>query len=77
MTSTAERLVPCFTTVFPALAATEAPLATVDNTQEWDSSHHLLLMQVIEEEFGVQIPEEVVGEIDSFAGYEQYLVAKV
>jgi acyl carrier protein len=32
-----------------------------------------MLMQVIEEEFGIQIPEEAMGEIDSFSGFEMYL----
>lgn len=32
-----------------------------------------MLMQVIEETFDIRIPEEAVGEIDSFAGFEDYL----
>ena len=70
-----ERLVACFLAVFPGLSALEAPTATIDSIQGWDSSRHFMLMQVIEEEFGIQIPEEVVGEIESFAGFENYLHA--
>ena len=68
-----ERLVMCFAAVFPGLPSSEAPAAAIDTTSAWDSSHHFLLMQVIEEEFGIQIPEEVLGEIDSFAGFESFL----
>lgn len=68
-----ERLVVCFTAVFSGISALEVATATIDTVPSWDSSHHFLLMQVIEEEFGIQIPEEVVGEIDSFAGFENYL----
>ena len=68
-----ERLVICFAAVFPGLSTLEAPTATIDSIPAWDSSHHFMLMQIIEEEFGIQIPEEVGGEIDSFAGFENYL----
>jgi acyl carrier protein len=73
MNNLRERLVACFAAVFPDLSALEAPAATVDTIPAWDSSHHFMLMQVIEEEFGIQIPEAVVGEIDSFAGFENFL----
>jgi acyl carrier protein len=69
------RLVTCFTAVFPELPAREAPDATVDSLASWDSSRHFLLMAVVEEEFGIRIPEETVGEIDSFAGLEGHLNA--
>jgi acyl carrier protein len=68
-----ERLVVCFTAVFPGLSALDAPTASIDTIPAWDSSHHFILMQVIEEQFAIQIPEAVVGEIDSFAGFENYL----
>ena len=69
------RLVTCFAAVFPGLSATEAPAATPDSVPAWDSSHHFLLIEVVEEEFGIQIPEEAAGEFDSFAGFENYLGA--
>ena len=73
MDSTRERLLACFAAVFPRLGPDEALAATVDTTPEWDSSHHFLLMQVIEDAFGIQIPEEAIGEIESFAAFEDYL----
>jgi acyl carrier protein len=70
------RLIACFTAVFPGLTPEEASTATIDTVPAWDSSHHFMLMQVIEEDFAIQIPEEVLGEIDSFAGFEDYLARK-
>jgi acyl carrier protein len=70
------RLIACFTAVFPGLTPEEASTATIDTVRAWDSSHHFMLMQVIEEDFAIQIPEEVLGEIDSFAGFEDYLARK-
>jgi acyl carrier protein len=73
MDSPRARLVACFRAVFPRLAPEDAPTSTADTVPAWDSAHHFMLMQVIEETFGIRIPEEVVGEIDSFAGFEDYL----
>jgi acyl carrier protein len=73
MNSRRERLIGCFTAVFPELSGDEAPHASVDTIPAWDSSRHFMLMQVIEEAFEIQIPEDVVGEVDSFAAFEGYL----
>jgi acyl carrier protein len=69
------RLVKCFTAVFPRLSAAEAPGATVDTVRGWDSARHFMLMHIVEEEFGIQLPEEAIGEIDSFSGFENHLSA--
>jgi len=76
MESLRPRLIACFTAVFPGLSADQAPAATIDTVPAWDSTHHYMLMQVIEENFGVRLPEEVLGEIDSFAGFEDHLSGK-
>ena len=75
MDITHQRLVSCFTTVFPTLSEDQAPGATMDTVRDWDSSHHFMLMLVIEESFSIQIPEEAMGEIDSFRAFEDYLAA--
>ena len=77
MDTVRSRLITCFAAVFPGLTPDHAPNANFDNVAAWDSSHHFMLMQVIEESFGVQIPEQVLGEIDSFRGFEDYLSDKV
>jgi len=73
MGATRQRLIGCFTTVFPKLAPEQVVAATLDSTHDWDSTRHFLLMQVVEEEFSLQIPEEMIGEMVSFAGFEDYL----
>jgi len=70
-----ERLVECFTVVFPTLSPESAATATGDDLPDWDSTHHIMLMNVIEEAFHIEIPEEVLGGIDSFQGFESYLAA--
>ena len=74
MDSVNERLIDCFTAVFPGLTPAEAPTATMDTLPSWDSSRHFLLMQTVEEAFGTPLPEELMGEIDSFAGFRDYLL---
>jgi len=76
MESVRARLIPCFTAVFPQLTTDEASRANIHNLPAWDSSNHIMLMLTIEEAFGVQIPEEVLSEIESFSGFEDYLTAK-
>jgi len=71
-----ERLVTCFIAVFPKLTPDQAPNISIDNFPTWDSSHHFILMQAIEETFGIQIPEEKVGEIDSYRAVEEYLAGE-
>jgi acyl carrier protein len=73
MNDVRERLIACFTSVFPSLTAESATTANVDAVASWDSGHHFILIQVIEEAFDIRFPETVLGEIDSFQGFEQYL----
>jgi acyl carrier protein len=68
-----ERLIACFSAVFPMLETGQVVNATIDTVSSWDSAHHFMLMQVIEETFGVELPESVLGEIHSFDGFEHYL----
>ena len=71
------RLVRCFATVFPEVPAESIPQATPDTVAQWDSSRHVILTLVIEEEFAVSIPEDKSGELLSFADFESYLVSQV
>ncbi len=73
MSDRRERLIECFTAVFPALTPESAPSASLDNLAAWDSAHHFMLMQVIEESFGIRIPEAVLGEVESFEDFDSYL----
>lgn len=73
MDGTRERLLECFSTVFPGQPAAALVNADIDNLPIWDSSSHILLMQVIEEQFGSPVDEDRMGELTSFSAIEEYL----
>ena len=65
MDETKERLAKCFRVVFPGLAVPRES-ATQENVAEWDSVAAITLMNVIEEEFGIQMDFEALAELTSF-----------
>jgi len=73
MDEIATRLVKCFQTVFPALPESEIPNATSDSVPAWDSVAAITLLNVIEEEFGIQVDFELLAELDSFSRVDEYL----
>lgn len=42
------------------------PATDMDTVPAWDSLRHLTLVLALEEEFGVQIPDEEAGSITSY-----------
>lgn len=70
-----QRLIRCFATVFPE--AQVIPDASPDTLERWDSVNHFTLIQVIEDEFAVSIPESAGGELLSFRDFEAYLSPKI
>jgi acyl carrier protein len=60
------RLINCFQTVFPDLNDTEVFSATQASVPAWDSIGAITLVNVIEEEFQLQMDFDVLGELDSF-----------
>jgi acyl carrier protein len=42
------------------------PDSSMDTVEGWDSLRHLTLVLALEEEFGVQIPDEEAGSITSY-----------
>jgi acyl carrier protein len=77
MTDLHQRLVNCFETVFPGNSQDSLIGATPDSIAGWDSTNHFLLLQIVEEEFGLQITEPLSGELLSFGEFEAYLSSKV
>lgn len=73
MTGTRDRLLNCFSVVFPGKPPQQLAAADIDNLAEWDSSNHILLMQVIEEQFGFPVADDAMTEMTSFAALERYL----
>jgi acyl carrier protein len=73
MDAIATRLSNCFATVFPGLPAAEIPSATHQTVSAWDSTAAIMLVNVIEDEFGIQVDFDRLGELDSFDRICQYL----
>ncbi|MFI4941991.1 MAG: acyl carrier protein [Burkholderiales bacterium] len=70
MSDVRERLTGCFVAVFPSLSAEQAATASNETLDTWDSLATVTLVNVIEEEFHLQIDPEDFSEILSFAGAE-------
>jgi acyl carrier protein len=73
MSTVEERLLQSFRIVFPGESDSALRHATPETIAQWDSTTHFTLLQVIEEEFDIRIPESVSGEILSFDDFQEYL----
>jgi len=69
MTDRHDRLVRCFSAVFPRLSAAEIPAARIENVEEWDSLAAVRLLAVVEEEFGVH-PD--LGDLQGFLSFDAF-----
>jgi acyl carrier protein len=76
MSDIQERLINCFSVVFPDLSADEIPRASSDSVAAWDSLATVTLVSVIEEEFGVSIAAEEYEQVASFALVRECLEGK-
>ena len=71
------RLTNCFKTVFPNLPVADIPAASQESIVEWDSVNAIVLVNVIEEEFGVEMDFDRLAELDSFRRIHDYLSQEV
>jgi acyl carrier protein len=72
-----QRLTSCFQVVFPNLPQEKVATASPDTVAEWDSVAGLTLMNVVEDEFGLQIDLDDLAGLDSFDKYREYLERRV
>ncbi len=77
MSDIQERLVNCFSAVFPALSRDEILRASDSSVPNWDSLTMVTLVTVIEEEFGITIMPEEYEKITSFASTREFLQGKL
>ena len=77
MDETRDRLTKCFALLFPDLSAAQIAAASQATVSEWDSVAALTMLNVIEDEFGIQIDLDEVAELDSFERLLAYLEPKV
>jgi acyl carrier protein len=68
-----ERLLNCFRSVFPTLSDGELQAASVETVSAWDSVAAITLVNVIEDEFGIQMDYEVAPELTSFDAVRNYV----
>lgn len=52
--------------IFDVSVDTIADDASIDNIENWDSLRHLNLILALEEEFGISIPDDEVGNLVNY-----------
>ena len=67
------RLVGCFKTVFPDLSDSAILLANQESMANWDSIAAITLMNLIEEEFGIEADLDALAELNSFEAVYEYV----
>ena len=72
-----QRLENVFATVFPDLPPNNIRTASQDSLETWDSVAAITLLNLIEEEFGVQMEFEDIGDLTSFSSIAEYLKGKL
>ena len=75
MTNLKTRLASCFQTVFPDLPDDQVESASQGNLPKWDSIAGITLVNVLEEEFQIQIDFDRLADLDSFAKVLEYVRA--
>jgi acyl carrier protein len=70
-----QKLLHCFQTIFTGESDEKLKSATPDNLTKWDSTNHFILLQLVEEEFDLRIPEDEGGELLSFRDLQHYVEA--
>lgn len=73
MDDIAKRLTSCFQTVFPDLSTEEIAHASQSSVPAWDSTAAIMLVNVLEDEFGIQMDFDALAELDSFSRVYEYL----
>ncbi len=67
------KLIECFQIVFPDLAENDIPAASQQTVAGWDSVAAITLVNVIEEQFGIEMDLDHVADLDSFEKVLAYL----
>ena len=73
MSDAKARLTRCFAAVFPHLSEETIQLATPNSVETWDSLASITLINVIEEEFGIEIDPEDIEHLVSFEKVLDYV----
>jgi acyl carrier protein len=76
MDDTQKRLIKCFSVVFPGLQEKAIMHADTSNTEGWDSVASVTLFALIEEEFGIELDVQALGQLTSFEQIREHLQAR-
>jgi acyl carrier protein len=71
-----QKLISCFQVVFPDMPADEIPAASTATVANWDSVAAITMMNVIEDEFGLDIDLDDLADLDSFEKIHAYLLRR-
>jgi len=74
MSENENRLIRCFSSIFPDLTSEEIRVARADTTGSWDSLTAVTLAAVIQEEFSMEIDPQTLPELDSFETFMAYIL---
>jgi acyl carrier protein len=70
------RLLRCFSVIFPEVKENDLRNASMENVEDWDSVATVTLINVVEEEFDIQIALEDVEDMMSFRLFLNYLKSR-
>ncbi len=73
MDETRQKLMNCFQVVFPDLPQESLASASTATVASWDSVAAITLMNVMEDEFGLEMDLDDLAELDSFEKIYSYL----
>ena len=73
MNDISARLTKCFQTVFPDLPDANIVTAKQDSVPTWDSVASIMLINVVEDEFRIQMDLERLSEFSSFEAIGAYV----
>ena len=73
MDDTRQRLANCFQVVFPDLPPQAVSTASTATLASWDSVAAITLMNVVEDEFGLEMDLDDLADLDSFDKLHSYL----
>jgi len=68
-----ERVLECFTNVFPAVPPERLPKMSQASVAEWDSVMHVTLLAALAEEFQFEVDYETAEGLSSFALVVDYV----
>lgn len=69
-----EKLIRCFQAVFSDLTPEEVPQATTETVQAWDSVSMINLLNVIVEEFPVEVDWDNADKLTSYAAVREMIL---